>query len=178
MSQEYFLRELCKEDAVVINSWRADRELISKLGAGFRYIDVSVDARWLDSYMERRNNNVRLAVCCKVSKAVVGVVYLIAIDWLNRNCELAIMVGEKQHRGKGAGTYAIREALEHAFSDLNLHRVYLTVLQNNSPAISLYKKFGFIEEGLCRESVYKEGEYKNVISMACLRTDFHREQCK
>ena len=45
MSQEYFLRELCKEDAVVINSWRADRELISKLGASFRYIDVSVDAR-------------------------------------------------------------------------------------------------------------------------------------
>lgn len=37
--------------------------------------------------------------------------------------------------------------LEHAFSNMNLHRVELAVLEDNRRARALYEKVGFVEEG-------------------------------
>lgn len=172
MSEQIYLREISKDDIRVINSWRSNRELIDKLGTGFRYIDKSVDDAWFESYLKNRSSNIRLAVCEQPANNIVGVVYLLGIDWVNRNCEFAIMIGEGNNRGKGIGKYATTQALLHAFKDLNLHRVNLTVMESNKTALSLYKKIGFKVEGVLRDSVYKSGSYHNMVAMALLRSDF------
>ena len=41
----YRLRELDKKDLPVINEWRNNKELISFLGAPFRFINIDVDIR-------------------------------------------------------------------------------------------------------------------------------------
>ena len=58
-----------------------------------------------------------------------------------------------------------------AFLNLNLRRIELGVLENNSPAIHLYEKCGFIREGVKRESNYKNGHYISMIMMSILRSD-------
>lgn len=174
MSADYFLRELSTEDVTTINSWRNSRELVDRLGANFRYINVEVDKKWAESYFNNRQHNIRLAICHKDDKELLGVVYLLAIDWLNRNCELAIMIGDASHRGKGVGTFAVKEALIHAFNDLNLHRVYLKVLETNAQARCLYERIGFETEGVMKDGVFKCGEYVNVIHMAMLKPNFDK----
>jgi diamine N-acetyltransferase len=172
MCNEFFLRELAKGDVDVINRWRSDYELVDKLGANFRYIDKTIDEAWMAAYFNNRANNVRLAICQKGVESIVGVVYLISIDWVNRNCELAIMIGDQNCRGKGVGEFATRQALKHAFFDLNLHRVSLTVLESNVSAISLYSKLGFKREGLLKDVVYKSSKYHNMLSMALFKSEF------
>ena len=49
MTEQVYLREISKNDIEVINSWRSNRQLIGSLGAGFRYIDRSVDDAWFES---------------------------------------------------------------------------------------------------------------------------------
>ena len=49
--------------------------------------------------------------------------------------------------------------LKHAFCDLNLHRVWLTVLDTNAAARRVYDKVGFRVEGTIREGVFKDGRY-------------------
>ena len=56
------LRELNELDLKIINSWRNDPELISNLGAPFRYINYEVDRRWYESYMNNRSTNVRCSI--------------------------------------------------------------------------------------------------------------------
>lgn len=174
MKAEVFLRELASDDVGIINSWRSDKELINKLGAGFRYIDKSVDNDWIESYFNNRSSNVRLAICEKSTKKLVGAVYLVGINWVNRNCEFAIMIGDPDFRGQGIGSYATNQALMHAFDDLNLHRVTLTVLESNKAAISLYSKIGFKKEGVLRDSAYKSGAYYNMVTMALLKSEFQK----
>ena len=82
------------------------------------------------------------------------------------------MIGESNCRGKGFGKYATTQALLHAFEDLNLHRITLTVLESNKPALSLYKKIGFKSEGIMIDAVYKSGGYHNLVAMALLKPDF------
>lgn len=170
--QNFYLRELSIDDKCSINKWRNDRELVQMLGSPFRYIDESIDSNWLESYFSNRSNCVRLAICEKQSDKIIGAVYLLSVDWISRCCEFAIWIGESEYKGKGAGTYGTKNALRHAFFDLNMHRVYLTVLEDNSTAIALYRKNGFSEEGIHREAVYKEGKYLNMVQMSILKNEF------
>jgi RimJ/RimL family protein N-acetyltransferase len=61
--------------------------------------------------------------------------------------------------------------LQHAFGDLNIHRVYLSVLADNARAIRLYERIGFRHEGVQREAVFKCGRYIDLLTMAALASD-------
>jgi RimJ/RimL family protein N-acetyltransferase len=62
--------------------------------------------------------------------------------------------------------------LRHAFNDLNLHRVFLSVLSSNAAAIRAYEKAGFRREGIAREAAYKRGRYEDLVDMAILAHEF------
>jgi RimJ/RimL family protein N-acetyltransferase len=70
-------------------------------------------------------------------------------------------------RGQGIGAALIRRSLDAARA-FGLHRVELTVRENNASAVRLYKKVGFEVEGLQRDAVRVDGVYENVIFMAVL----------
>jgi len=70
-------------------------------------------------------------------------------------------------RGHGIGAGLIRRALDAARA-FGLHRVELTVRENNTSAVALYKKVGFEVEGLQRDAVQVDGVYENILFMAVL----------
>jgi ribosomal protein S18 acetylase RimI-like enzyme len=72
-----------------------------------------------------------------------------------------------QFRGQGIGSKLIRSTPA-AARTIGLHRVELTVRENNNGAIELYKKVGFKIEGVQRDAVHVDGAYENVVSMAAL----------
>lgn len=168
---DFYLREISSKDLIALNKWRNDPEVIDQLGAAFRYIDLSVDEGWLNNYFSSRSTNIRLAICRKDKDLIIGVAYVLSVDWVFRSCEFAILIGDSEFRGKGVGSFALKKTLNHIFNNMNLNRVELTVLEDNKAAIALYKKFKFKEEGLLREVVYKNGEYKNMILMSLLKRD-------
>ena len=168
----YSLRELSRSDLPEINSWRANRDLIGGLGAPFRYIDLAIDERWYESYLSERANSVRCVVSDgKAADSPLALVTLAAIDWVSRVCELHIMVAP-EWQGRGVGTYAVEAMLRHAFLDLGLRRVELSVLADNVRARALYAKVGFKEEGIKRDARYKNGSYHDLHIMALLKEDW------
>lgn len=50
-------------------------------------------------------------------------------------------------RGQGIGSQLIKAALDHG-RQISLEKVELMVFTDNAPAIALYKRFGFFEEGV------------------------------
>jgi RimJ/RimL family protein N-acetyltransferase len=70
-------------------------------------------------------------------------------------------------RGQGIGGRLIARALEAARA-FGFSRVELTVREDNKGAIALYKKFGFVTEGLKRNALKIDGEYENQVLMALL----------
>jgi RimJ/RimL family protein N-acetyltransferase len=165
------LRELTRDDIPQINEWRRDRDLLNGLAAPFRHIGPEIDQAWYDRYMTQRDREVRCAIC-EPDGQMIGVVSLTAIDPVNRQAELHIMIGKSTARGRGAGTHATRAMLQHAFRDLNLHRVYLSVLESNAAARHMYDKIGFRVEGTLRDAAFKNGSYSNLIVMGILQSEF------
>jgi putative acetyltransferase len=70
---------------------------------------------------------------------------------------------------QGIGTALMAAALDAADNWLNLLRVELTVYTDNPVAIALYDKFGFVEEGIERRSVFGPNEWRDSVMMARLR---------
>jgi len=166
------LRELAREDIPIVNKWRGDRDLVDGLGAPARYISEDVDQAWFEEYLRRRGADVRCAILLDGEREPVGLVSLTGIDPVHRRAEFHLLIGRRDLHGRGIGTDATRLMLKHAFNDLNLHRVFLSVLAHNAAAIRVYEKAGFVREGTARESAYKRGRYEDMLQMAILAAEF------
>jgi ribosomal protein S18 acetylase RimI-like enzyme len=70
-------------------------------------------------------------------------------------------------RGQGLGKRLMLRTLDAARA-FGLTRVELTVRQDNANAIALYRKIGFVEEGMQRHAVRVDGAYENTVAMALL----------
>lgn len=165
------LRELESRDLAEINSWRNDPELISHLAAPYRYINLCVDEEWFENYMRSRSRNVRCSIVDE-NDELYGLVSLTNIDQLNQCAELHLMIGDIVKRGKGAGTFAVKEMLRHAFYNLNLHRIELESLATNDRSARMYEKCGFKKEGVKRRCVFKNGEYIDMCLYSILREEY------
>lgn len=164
------LRELERKDISEINIWRNQHELIDMLGAPFRFINSDVDVKWYEDYMESRGNTVRCAIVAENDK-ILGLISLTNIDFINRSAQLHIMIGLEENQNKGLGTFALSEMLAHAFYNMNLERVELTVLESNKRARHMYEKAGFVLEGRKRNALYKNGEFVDMMMYSILKNE-------
>ena len=165
------LRELSREDVPIINAWRRDPVVADGVGAPRRFIGLDVDLKWYDDYLARRGNEVRCAVLLADSSQLVGMVSLTRIDYVHRNAEFNAVVGERGKQNRGVGTAATRAMVRHGFFDLNLHRIYVSILRENVGSIRMCEKAGFKEEGTIREGAYKNGQYHDLVLMGVLKSE-------
>jgi ribosomal protein S18 acetylase RimI-like enzyme len=69
------------------------------------------------------------------------------------------------YRGRGLGTALLRATMQ-AARDKGLERVELEVFASNLPAIELYRKQGFVTEGVKNKARKIDGKYDDVVLMA------------
>jgi ribosomal protein S18 acetylase RimI-like enzyme len=81
-----------------------------------------------------------------------------------RHCGRLGMGVDPDYRGRGIGRRLLAATLE-AAQRRGIERIELQVLESNEIAISLYKRFGFEQEGFLRNARKLDGQYENKISM-------------
>ncbi|HWP79383.1 MAG TPA: GNAT family N-acetyltransferase [Candidatus Acidoferrum sp.] len=88
-----------------------------------------------------------------------------------RHCGgFGIMV-HRQWQNKGVGTALMKAILDMADNWLMLERVELGVFADNTGAIRLYERMGFVVEGKKRHAAIKNGEYADEIIMSRLLSE-------
>jgi len=128
-------------------------------------------SEWLSKKANHHESG-EFAIIYNETKEYIGNISYGNVDWKNRHCEIAIMIGEEKYRNRGLGTEALVTLLDFIFNELNLHRVELKVYDFNERAIKCYEKCGFKKEGLLREVVYKHGRYINEWIMGIIKSEF------
>lgn len=106
------------------------------------------------------------------SNNMLGEVVINDIDELCRRANFRISLFKSVLCGKGYGTQAAELLITYAFENLKLHRIELEVFSFNIRAKKSYNKLGFIEEGIKRDGEYIDGEFRDVIVMAMLESDY------
>ena len=74
----------------------------------------------------------------------------------------------KEYWGHGIGKVLLENILMWA-DTVGIEKISLTVVQTNTKAIQLYKRYGFVEEGLLiKDRIHKDGNYYNTVIMGRL----------
>ncbi len=102
------------------------------------------------------------------NREIIGCIRLDHYDPRNRSIQVGGDIS-KTHRGKGFGSLMFEACLAYVFDVLNCRRAYLSVLETNTVAIHLYKKYGFKEEGRAVQAIYRDGQYYDYINMYLLK---------
>ena len=69
----------------------------------------------------------------------------------------------------------MRLLLRVGFGTLNLNRIFLRVDEANRGGIRAYEKAGFIHEGRFRQGTFQGGEYRDMLFMSVLRSEWSSE---
>lgn len=76
----------------------------------------------------------------------VGTVSIEKIDKINRSASIGYWIA-KPYRGKGIATRAVKLAVNFAFTELGLNKIYAETAQENLPSIKVLEKAGFKKAG-------------------------------
>jgi RimJ/RimL family protein N-acetyltransferase len=168
------LVSLTTAHAEAMYRWMCDPEVAMNLG-----IRSEPSLEKTRAFIERAANDTTIqARAILLDDKHVGNVVLDQIDGQARKARLHIYVGEAAARGRGVGKHAVGGALELAFDELSLNKVWLTVHTRNARAIAAYVAVGFRVEGVHREEFVIGEDLVDELYMGCLAADFARERGK
>lgn len=122
--------------------------------------------------LQGQDRNIVLAIIHTDKKKHIGNVSLQNINWISRNAEFAILLGDKEFWRGGYGEEAAKLIVAYGFERLNLHRIYCGTLDGNKGMMKLAKKLKMTEEGRRREAIFKQGKYIDIIEYGVLKTAF------
>ena len=116
-------------------------------------------------------NNLLFSIRSLSDDSLIGFIAFDGINWTDRDTFVAIGIGEPAFWSKGYGSDAMCLMLRYGFTELNLHRISLTVFEQNPRGIRSYEKCGFKHEGRIRDFLLRDGRRSDMLHMGIL----HRE---
>lgn len=167
MESRIYLRALEPDDYKISIAWRKDDQIWNMLGGTKYFVSEAYEKKWVEDTIFN-SKDIRLAVCLKEDDNYIGNVYLTNIDMVNRTATSHVLIGEKSYWGKGYASEALKLLLDYAFNERGLHRIAALVLESNTQSIKMHIKLGYKQEGILRESVFKNGQYNNQIVLSIL----------
>lgn len=116
----------------------------------------------------------RFIICKKDSMKPIGEINYSNWEKRNQNAELGIKICEVDDQGRGYGLDALYHFIDFMFRFLNLNKIELTTMIDNSRAQNLYKKLGFKEIGTIRDSYYdsRYGKFSDAVYMDLLKREW------
>jgi RimJ/RimL family protein N-acetyltransferase len=128
---------------------------------------------WLEKDLDSAlPNNLLFAIRTLAEDKLIGFIAFDGINWTNRDGYVAIGIGEQDFWSKGYGSDAMQLMLRYGFTELNLHRISLTVFEQNPRGIRSYEKCGFKHEGRIREFLLRDGKRSDMLHMGILRHEW------
>jgi ribosomal-protein-alanine N-acetyltransferase len=178
-----YLRQVVREDAENYYHWLNDQDTTKYMQHGIRSTSIE-DCRNYIALMQEKGG-LHLAIIRKEylddgiflsMEEHIGNIALLNIHPTFRSAEISIIIGNKQCRGNGYGTEAIKLLVDHAFIRMNLNRLQAGMVTGNVSSQGAFMSAGFVLDGILRQAYYCDGEYQDVAITSLLKEDWRKKQ--
>jgi RimJ/RimL family protein N-acetyltransferase len=103
---------------------------------------------------------------------MIGSTSLINIDLRNKKADIGGITIDKKYQDLKLGFDAFDQVLDYSFNELGLNKLSSGYLDSQMITAHGLKKYGFVEELLLREEVYKLGKFHNVVVVSFLASEY------
>ena len=165
------LRAMEKSDCEMVREMFNDPEM-EDLVVGWAFpVSQFAQEKWLEAHYGDKLD-FRFVIETELD-GPVGIATLTGIDWKNRRATHGIKLSSKEKRTKGIGTDTVMAIMRYAFDELGLHRLEGSWFATNKASIGLYKKCGWVEEGVKRDYIFKKGQFRDLTVVGILASEYY-----
>ncbi len=104
---------------------------------------------------------------------IAGSIGFLYLDWGNKKTEIGYWLGEK-FEGLGLATKACALLIDHAFTDLGLHKVEIKMATKNEKSKAIPERLGFKREGMIRDYELLYGKYHDRVIYGLLEDEWKK----
>lgn len=127
------------------------------------WVTPFTDQAGFDAWFSRTVSgpNVSLVAREATTAEIIGVINISEIVMGSFQSAYLGYYGTGQFAGRGLMAEALAMAIRHAFDDLGLHRLEANIQPGNAASIALVKRLQFIQEGISRNYLRINGEWRD-----------------
>jgi len=162
------LRAIERENLPAYVEWLNDPEVMMYFGP-MEPMSLAEEQQWYDAQLKQ--SNTRNFGIFYNDEHVGGAGYS-QINWRDRSAEVGLFIGRKDLWNRGLGTDIMSTLVRFGFEQMNLHRIFLRVFEENARAIACYERVGFTLEGRWRDAEFRHGRYHNMVWMSILEDEY------
>jgi [ribosomal protein S5]-alanine N-acetyltransferase len=150
--------------------WLNDPEVNKYLESRFTTHTVDSVRSWV---AEKRADpdTVLFGIFLRPGKAHIGNIKVGPVDRTYGTADIGLIIGAKEHWGKGYATDAIELIARFAFESLHLRKVTASCYSSNEASARAFEKVGFQREGLRRAQFLSDDGPEDQIMLGLLRSD-------
>lgn len=115
-----------------------------------------------------KNISQLVGIFLKKNNKHIGNIRLFNFNFHHKRVELGIMIFDKTEWSKGYGTESLNAISIYVFKTLKLHRICADYYAINIGSARIFKKAGFIVEGIFKDHFILNGKYVDSIRVAKL----------
>jgi RimJ/RimL family protein N-acetyltransferase len=92
-------------------------------------------------------NKYKYFMICNTNDQAIGFVNIFNIDIEKKQCEMGVVIGNKEYWRKGIANKAVKAASDYIFNNTKITRIYIEAGEANIPALRLFEKLAFTKCG-------------------------------
>lgn len=174
---DFFLRAFEPDDYKVTALWRKDPDIMNSLGGNHFFVSEFREKSWVENKSMGDNSEIYMAICLTEDQRLIGYTSINNIDLRNSRAEWGgTIIGDKHYWGKGIASKAAEMMLDYLFAQYPVHKCYGYCLEEHTVTIRMLASLGFSQDGIMREHIYKNGEYKSLLVFSILREEYLRRE--
>ncbi len=171
-------RALERCDLPLLKEWR-NNEDFRKFFREYRELSNDNQEFWFNEYVIKRNDTLMFMIIKNDNdNTPIGCAGLCYINWVNRNADLSLYIGENNAYidNKGYAKEACEMLFGYGFGELGLNKIWTEIYEFDTPKYELYSKIGMVQDGLLRENYFHGGKFHNSRIMSILAKDFFADK--
>ncbi|MCX7877168.1 MAG: GNAT family N-acetyltransferase [Ignavibacteria bacterium] len=163
------LKPFEKEDISLVASWNNNEDINSTMLSRFP-VSIYEQEKWYEKTINDRSKK-KLIIEINESGEKAGMASLFNIDSKNLSAEVGVYLDPAYH-GKGYAKEAIIMLSRFAFHELNMHKLYASVIEFNEASVKVFESAGFSKEYIKKEAVFTNGKFYDVQYLCLFKRDF------
>ncbi len=160
-------------DATFVNNLRRDEGMERLIGGQKRPVSYERDLKWIEGIMLNDDQkSIYFAVTLAGDDNIIGYTSISEIDYRNGTCFWSGIKIDPAQSGKGIGTEVTLKVLKFVFEELRMVRCKGECLESHTNVLKMLLKIGFKQEGLMRNTIFKNGEHNNQWLLSVIDSEY------
>ena len=172
--ERIYLSPMNPNDYEIYTKWVNDESLARGVGNfQFNFSELN-EKEWIEHVCKKGEHH--YSIVTKDSDELIGTYGLEVKNNVSRRFHVGGFIGEKENRGKGYGTEALKLITKYAFEILNAETLYSAIYSFNEASIKAAKKAGYSVAGKFRNAYYYNGKFYDEICIEITREDYLKQK--